>query len=62
MPTEPKAPLFDVCSVVCDNPPEVEESALLRALAYFEGVLGWTIAYISHISYLQARDGLDPGP
>jgi hypothetical protein len=27
-PAELKAPLFDVCSVVCDSPPEVDESAL----------------------------------
>jgi hypothetical protein len=54
-PAEPKAPFFDVCSVVCDTPPELEESALIRALAYFEGVLGRRIADINHISYLQAR-------
>jgi hypothetical protein len=36
---ESEAPWFDVCSAVCDNPPEAEESALVRALAYFEGVL-----------------------
>ena len=54
-PAEPEAPLFDVCSAVCDTPPEAEESALVRALAYFEGVLGWRIADINHISYLQAR-------
>jgi hypothetical protein len=44
MLAKPEAPLFDVCSVVCDTPPEVEESAL-----------GWRIADINHISYLQAR-------
>jgi hypothetical protein len=38
--TEPEAPLFDVCSGVRDTPPQAEESALVRALAYFEGVLG----------------------
>jgi hypothetical protein len=53
-PAEPEAPLFDVCSVVCETPPEVEESALVRALAYFERVLGSRIADINHISYLQA--------
>jgi hypothetical protein len=52
---EPEAPLFDVCSAVCDTPTEAEESALVLALAYFEGVLGWRIADISHVSYLQAR-------
>jgi hypothetical protein len=35
---EPKAPLFDVCSAVP---------------AYFEGVLGWRIADINHVLYLQ---------
>jgi hypothetical protein len=53
-PAEPEAPLFDVCSVVCDTPPEAEESALVCALAYFEGVVGWRIANINHIPYLQA--------
>jgi hypothetical protein len=37
-------------------------NTLVRAIAYFEGVLGWMIAYISRISYLQARAGLGPGP
>jgi hypothetical protein len=54
-PTEPEAPLFDVCSGVCDTPPQAEESALVRALAYFEGVLGWRIADINHVPYLQPR-------
>jgi hypothetical protein len=48
-PAEPEAPLFDVCSAVCDTPPEAGESALVRALAYFEGVIGWRIADINHI-------------
>jgi hypothetical protein len=48
-PAEPGAPLFDVCIGVCDTPPQAEESALERALAYFEGVLGWRIAYINHV-------------
>jgi hypothetical protein len=54
-PAEPEASLFDVCSGVCDAPTEAEESALVRTLAYFEGVLGWRIAGINHVSYLQAR-------
>jgi hypothetical protein len=54
-PAEPEAPLFDVYSGVCDTPPQAEESALVCALAYFEGVLGWRIADINHLSYLQAR-------
>jgi hypothetical protein len=53
-PPKPEAPLFDVCSAVCDTPSEAEESALVCTLAYFEGVLGWTITNINHISYLQA--------
>jgi hypothetical protein len=39
-PAEPEAPLFDVCTGVCDSPPKAEESALVRALTYFDGVLG----------------------
>jgi hypothetical protein len=54
-PAKPDAPLFDVCSGVSDTPPQAEESALVRALAYFEGVLGWRIADINHVPYLQAR-------
>jgi hypothetical protein len=54
-PAEPVAPLFDVCSAVCDSPPETEESALVRALAYFEEVIGRRIADINQVSYLQVR-------
>jgi hypothetical protein len=54
-PAEPEDPLFFVCSVVCDHPLEAEESALVHALANFEGVLGWRIADNNHISYQQAR-------
>jgi hypothetical protein len=54
-PAEPNAALFDVCSGVCDTPPQAEESALVRTLAYFAGVLGWRIADIKHVSYLQAH-------
>jgi hypothetical protein len=54
-PVEPEAPLFGVSSAVCDTPPEAEECALVRALAYFEGVLGcWRISDINHVSYLHA--------
>ena len=35
--------LFDICGSVCGNEWEAEESALVRALAYFDEVLGWTI-------------------
>jgi hypothetical protein len=53
-PAKPEAPLFDVCSAICDTPPEAEGSAVVRSLAYFEGVLGWRIGDINHIPYLQA--------
>jgi hypothetical protein len=53
-PAEPEAPLFDVCSDVCDTPAEAEEIALVRALSYFERVLGWRFADGNHASYLQA--------
>ena len=48
-------PMFDICSVVCDSQSEAELSALVRALSYFDGVLGWTIGDINYISYLQER-------
>jgi hypothetical protein len=54
-PAEPEAQLFDVCSGVCDTPSQPEETALVRAIDYFEGVLGWRIADINHVSYLQVR-------
>jgi hypothetical protein len=54
-PAEPEAPLFDVCCGVCDTPLQAEDSALVRTLAYLEGVLGWRIADINHVSYMQAR-------
>jgi hypothetical protein len=54
-PAEPEAPLFDVCSAVCDSHPEAEESALVHTLYYFEGVLGSRIADINHVLYLQAH-------
>jgi hypothetical protein len=50
---EPEAPLFDVYSGACDTPPQAKESALVHTLAYFEEVLGWRIADINHVSYLQ---------
>jgi hypothetical protein len=53
-PAEPEALLFDACSAVCDTPAEAEESALVCALAHFEGVLGWRIAYVNHVSYIKA--------
>jgi hypothetical protein len=31
------------------------EAMFATALAYFEGVLGWRIADVNHVSYLQAR-------
>ena len=33
-------PLFDICSCICGRYWEAEESALVRALVYFDEVLG----------------------
>ena len=48
-------PMFDICSDVCDSLEEAELSALVRALAYFDGVLDWTIGDINHYRWLQER-------
>ena len=42
-PEQPNDPLFDIYSAVCDFDWQAEESALIRALAYFNEVLGWNI-------------------
>jgi hypothetical protein len=47
--TKPETPLFDVCSALCDTPLEAEESAVVHAPAYFEGVLGWRIVDINKL-------------
>ena len=41
--SQPNTPLFDICSSLCGHQWEAEESALVRALVYFDEVLGWTI-------------------
>jgi len=41
--SQPNTPLFDICSSICAHQWEVEESALVHALVYFDEVLGWTI-------------------
>ena len=38
--SQPNTLLFDICSSICGNEWEAEESALVRALAYFDEVLG----------------------
>jgi hypothetical protein len=56
-PEEPEAPLFDVLQWCVWQSSEAEESALICALAYFDGVIGWTIGDIDCIPFLRARDG-----
>ena len=41
--SQPNTPLFDICSSLFVHQWEAEESALVRALVYFDEVLGWTI-------------------
>ena len=48
-------PLFDICSSICNNEWEAEESALVRALVYFDEVLGWTIGDRNYLIYLRMR-------
>ena len=48
-------PLFDICSSICGRYWEAEESALVRALVYFDEVLGWTIGDLNYLRYLQLR-------
>ena len=55
-------PMFDICSAVCETHPAAELSALVRALSYFDEVLGWRVADINHVLYLQVRAGLRPAP
>ena len=51
-------PLFDIYSTVCDYHWAAEESALIRALAYFHEVQGWTIGDLNYLAYLQKRAGV----
>jgi len=48
-------PLFNIYSSICGYYWEAEESALVRARAYFDEVLGWTIGDLNYTSYLQKR-------
>jgi hypothetical protein len=45
--------LFDIYSTECDYHWEAEQSALVRALAYFDEVLSWTIGDLNYIPYLK---------
>ena len=49
--SQPITPLFDICSSIYGNEWEAEESALIRALAYFDEVLGWTIGDRNYLIY-----------
>jgi len=48
-------PLFNIYSSICGYYWKAEESALVRALAYFDEVLSWTIGDLNYTSYLQKR-------
>ena len=45
-------PLFDICSSICGSYWKVEQSALVRALVYFDEVLGWMIGDLNYLRYL----------
>ena len=53
--SQPNTPLFDICSSLCVHQWEAEESALVRALVYFDEVLGWTIGDRNYFIYLRMR-------
>ena len=48
-------PLFDIYSSICGYYWKAKENALVRAIAYFDEVLGWTIGDLNYTSYLQKR-------
>ena len=48
-------PLFDISSSECEFHWEAEKSALVRALSYFDEVLGWTIGDLNYLLYPQNR-------
>jgi len=48
-------PLFNIYSSICGYYWKAEESALVRALAYFDEVLSWTIGDLNYTLYLQKR-------
>ena len=49
-------PLFDICSSICGRHWEAAESALFRALIYFDEVLGWTIGDLNYLRYVRLRE------
>ena len=53
--SQPNTLLFDICSSICGMHWEAEESALVRALLYFDEVLGWTIGNYNYLIYLRMR-------
>ena len=53
--SQPNTPLFDICSSICGRHWEAEESALARALVYFDEVIGWTIGDPNYLRYLRLR-------
>ena len=53
--SQPNNKLFDICSSIRGRHWEVEESALVRALVYFDEVLGWTIGDRNYLIYLWMR-------
>ena len=48
-------PLFDIYSSIFCFHRGAEESALVRAPAYFDEVLGWMIGGLSYLLYLHKR-------
>ena len=53
--SQPNNQLFNICSSIRGRHWEVEESALVRALVYFDEVLGWTIGDLNYLIYLRLR-------
>ena len=53
--SQPNTPLFDICSSICAHQWEAEESALIRALVYFDEVLGWMIGDRNYLIFLRMR-------
>ena len=47
--------LFNIYNFEYEYHWEAEKSALIRALAYFDEVLDWTIEDLNYLSYLQKQ-------
>jgi hypothetical protein len=45
-------PIFDICSVECESHLEAEQRAIVCALAYIDGVLGWTPGDTNYICFV----------